>query len=285
MTRVSFVYRHIAVNSGWSDTYWNTHNTLSDVKTAATDLRGKLMALVGRQTFIERIRYTRIADPFSDPPVSRATELDRYLFTPTADQPLPNPGGVDVSDFPTTCLVIPHEAPFGDGRRAFHFLNGIPDNQVNLDGEYRPSSAYKRRVEELIALLHKTAEGWRLRSQDQSATKFGVRTLVKATGVLTTSVAHTFVRGDLVQLQGFPAGARYANRKWRVGDAPTATTIVLKGWDPPASFPDVDWMGTTTARRVRYVLAEIDHFGAIFAGERKVGRPTKRLTGRRTIRK
>lgn len=285
MIRVRLKFRHQVINAGWSDSYWLNTNDMSVAYSRAFDLRRLLLDLVGRNTGIEGFVLTRRPILAGEAGADRASYPAKFKFTPPGTALYVNPGGMDTSDFPTNCVVFNPLGQIGSNVKSFWFLNGVPDNLIAPSGEINDTPEWRTRRNAFRNFCTDTNNKVALVSRDPATPQFQISAFDAITGVVTTTAAHGYVRNDMVSIHAYPAGQRYPNKRWRINDVPNATSFRLRGWDPPASFLGGVSVGAPYVKKVVYVTRDVDSFGDEFSSKRNVGRPSRRLTGRRTTRK
>jgi hypothetical protein len=247
-------------SGGWSENFWNsgafpTAGTPTNVAT----LIAARQAMTSNQCNVTRYRI-------SDVRTFRNVINGQTGYGPVT--PTPSLAG----DPPQTKLFLVFR---GAGNyKTGQWIGGIPDAQIQNGGVYTPNGVWPTALANFTNLL--LSSGWSIANQDRTVVPKPIDGLTNA-GIVTAD-AHGFTTGDYVRIKNV-RGFTEANRIWRVVVL-SPSTFQLVGWVAYATAPTF-YGPKAVAVLQKLVLTQISSVDAGRGSNKRVGRPTGQLIGRR----
>jgi hypothetical protein len=262
--RVAFFWKQQStLEGGWTENYWNTGASFTDVGVRAEALRVAWTTYKGNPTYCPQLRI-------SDTNTFRNTELVFTGGNPQTISPATD------ADYPTTKgLMVLRSA---QGLKTRQWAGGLRDRDVLGSGKWNPASSSVAVINVVWGLLTSPANGWAIRVLDPTVLPVVILSINAATGVVTTA-ANTIPDNARVRIKGVK-GLTTANGIWRVTKL-SDTTFQLQGWVPSTA---VMTKGNGTIRNQVYVFQSIAAVDIVRTTSHRVGKPAGLLGGRRRRR-
>lgn len=264
MFRVSYFWQQsVSKTGGWSENFWSSFTSFSDVLPKAAALLSAINAYKANPCFC---------------PYYRISQVGKFRVTqPIYTGKLPRTVSASSSaDYPTTKVQLRLRSLTSFTNQWF---GGLEDDDVNKGGLWKPTGSNTTLLNAVANLLTTPGNGWNIYGLDPTVQPVLLLSLNTTTGLITTA-ANTIPDQSLVRVKNVTNPKR-ANAIWRVNKQ-SDTTFLLIGWVPGVEvFAGLK----ATVRQQVYAGQAITAVEYVQSTKHNVGKPINLLGGRRKKKK